>query len=69
MPYPRKNKYKSRHPIKKGLGGYQGWQQKYSNTERRTLGKTADNSRYQNNMKETSSKRNYFTRKDIMEWN
>ena len=51
LPYPRKNKYKSRYPIKRGSGGYQGQQQRCSNAERRTLGKTADNSRYQNDMK------------------
>ena len=39
MPYSGKYKYKSRHPIKKGSGGYQGQQQRCSNTKRRTLGK------------------------------
>ena len=69
MPYFGKYKYKSRHPIKKGSGGYQGQQQRCSNTKRRTLGKIADNSRYQNDTKETSSKRNCFTRRDMMEQN
>jgi len=68
-PYSRKNKYESRHPIKKGSGRYQGQQQRCLNAERRNLGKTADNSRYQNDMKETSGRRNYFTRRNTIEWN
>ena len=28
-----------------------------------------DNSRYQSDMKETSGRRNHFTRRNIMEWN
>ena len=28
-----------------------------------------DNSKYQSDMKETSSRRNHFTRKNTMEWN
>jgi len=66
MPYSGKYKYKSRHPIKKRSGRYQERQQKCSNAERRTLGKTADNSRYQNDIKETSGKRNHFTRRNTM---
>ena len=66
MPYSRKNKYKSRYLIKKESNKYQGQQQRCSNTKRRTLGKTTDNSRYQNDMKETSGKRNHFTRRDMM---
>jgi len=69
MLYSRKNKYKSRYPIKKELDGYQGQQQRCSNAEKRTLGKMTDNSRYQSDTKETSGKRNHFTRRNTTEWN
>ena len=62
-----KNKYESRYSIKKRSGEYEGWQQEHSNAKRGTLDKTTNNSRYQNNIKETSSRRNHFTRRNTTE--
>ena len=45
MTYPRKDKYKSRHIVKKGENGYKRRQSRHKDAQRRVMDTTNNNSR------------------------
>ena len=55
MTYPRKDRYKSEHLVKKGPSKYKRGQQGYSITQRRTVDK-------ENNSKNNNVKKNSYNR-------
>jgi len=69
MTYTWKDKYKGWYFIKERSDGYKRQQQRFSNVEKRTLDKMTDNSECQSDIKETSGRRNHFTRRNMMKWN
>ena len=64
MLYIWKNKYEGGHFIKKRSDGYQRWQQWCSDIKRRTMVKKTDDDRDNCLIKKSSSRRNYFTRRN-----
>ena len=65
MPHTWENKHEDRHSIKKESGEYQKWQQGCSDIKRRTMDKKTDDDRDNYDMKESSSRRNHFNRRNM----